>query len=100
MFAPNDTVSVQKRTTAMWAASRGTNKISKKNKQGTKGNKSWLFHRRSYAEVIVRPMARYSINSKLSIAVYILIFILLVAVDWGIFRHLATREELFNLLIE
>ena len=45
-------------------------------------------------------MAHYSINIKLSIAVYILISILLVAVGWGNLHQLAPWEEIFNILIE
>ena len=55
IFVPNDTISVQKRTNAMWAAIRGAHRISKKNKQGTKGNTSGLFHQRSYAKVAAAP---------------------------------------------
>ena len=55
IFAPNDMISVQKRTTIMWATIRGAHKIPKKKKQGTKGNTSWLIHRRSYADVVAAP---------------------------------------------
>ena len=41
-------------------------------------------------------MAHYSINIRLSIAVYILISVLLVAVGWGNLHQLAPQEELFN----
>ena len=56
IFAPNDTISAQKRTNASWAAIRGAYKISKKTKQGTKGNMSGLIHRRSYADVMAAPV--------------------------------------------
>ena len=55
IFAPNDIISVEKRTTVMWAAIRGAHKIPKKKKQGTKGNISGIFHRRLYAEVAAAP---------------------------------------------
>ena len=51
IFVPNDTVSAQKRTNDMCAAIKGAHKISKKTKQGTKGNTSELLRRRSYAGV-------------------------------------------------
>ena len=55
IFAPNDMISVQRRTNATWAIIRGAHKISKKTKQGTKANTSGLFHQRSYAEVAAAP---------------------------------------------
>ena len=51
IFAPNGTISAQKRTDASWAAIRSAHRISKKTKQGTKGNTSGLIHRRLYANV-------------------------------------------------
>ena len=42
------------------------------------------------------PMAHYSINSKFSIEVYILVFILLVAIGWGTLCHLSPGEPVFN----
>ena len=55
IITPNDTISAQKRTNASWAAIRGAHKISKKTNQGTKGNTSGIFHRRSYADVATAP---------------------------------------------
>ena len=55
IFAPNDKISAQKRTTVMWAVLRGAHTIPKKKKQGTKGNTSGLFHRRSYTNVATAP---------------------------------------------
>ena len=55
IFAPNDMISVQKRTTIMWATIRGAHKISKKTKQGTEGNTSGLLHRRLYADIAAAP---------------------------------------------
>ena len=55
IFAPNDTISAQKCTNSLWASIRGAQKISKKTKQGAKGNTSGIIHRRSYADVAAAP---------------------------------------------
>ena len=52
----NDTISAQQGTNASWAAIRGAHKISKKSKQGTKGNTNGLIHRRLYADVAAAPV--------------------------------------------
>ena len=55
ILAPNDTISVQKGTNPTRTAIWGVYNISKKTKQGTKGNTRGLFHRRSYADVVAAP---------------------------------------------
>ena len=55
IFTPNDTISAQKCTNASWAIIRGAHNISKKTNKGTKGNRSGLIHRRSYADVAAAP---------------------------------------------
>ena len=55
IFAPNDTISVQKCNDDMLAVIRGAHKIPKKKKQGIKGNTSGIFHRRLHAEVARSP---------------------------------------------
>ena len=52
---PIGMISAQKRTNALLAAIRGAHYISKKTKQGTKGNTSGRIHRRSYANVAAAP---------------------------------------------
>ena len=49
--APNDTISVQKRSNGMWDAIRGAHKIPRKRKQSTKGSTGGLSHRRTYVEI-------------------------------------------------
>ena len=51
IFAPNDTISVEKRTNVMWVEIRGVHKIRRKNQQSTKGSTNGLFYRRSNADV-------------------------------------------------
>ena len=53
--APNDIISVEKRTNGMWPAIRRAQKIPRKKEQCTKGSTSELFRRRSYAEVAAVP---------------------------------------------
>ena len=55
IFAPSDTISVEKNTNVMWDAVRGAHKIPRKKKQSTKGSTSGLFHRRMYPEVAAAP---------------------------------------------
>ena len=55
IITPIDTISVEKRNNASWAAFRAAHKISKKNNQSTKGNTSGLIHRRLYADVAAAP---------------------------------------------
>ena len=55
IFAPNDTISVEKRSNVMWAVIRGAHKIPRKKKQNTKRSTSGKSHRRTYAEVAAAP---------------------------------------------
>ena len=55
IFAPNDTISVEKRSNVMWAVIRGAHKIPRKKEQSTKGSTNGPSHWCIYTAVAAAP---------------------------------------------